>query len=78
MKEGTFAAMEGTVEVVTDPRAGNPDLERILNESRDQVETTFGPGTVEAMLALRVLVTLTIFGRAVPVELQAHQLELIS
>ncbi len=70
--------MEGTVEVVTDPRVENPDFERILNESRDQLETTFGPGMVQAMLAPRVLVTLTIFGRAVPVELRANQLELVS
>src|SRR6516162_4115265 len=41
VKAGAFAAMEGTVEAVTDPRAENPDFERILNECRDQVETTF-------------------------------------
>jgi hypothetical protein len=56
VKQGTFAALEGTVEAVLGPRPGDDVL---------------GPRAL-------VRVTIRIFGRPVPVELEARQVELVA
>jgi hypothetical protein len=69
--------MEGTVTAVIGPRGDEAVLKDFLKTSRPELEALLGPGYVSALFAPRVRVTLTIFGRPVPVELEAAQVEVL-
>jgi transcription antitermination factor NusG len=70
-----FAEMKGTIQDVLNV---NPEHTRQFMAYRQEIESALGPDTLKHMLATRYVVNLRIFGRRVPIEVDADQIELVN